>query len=745
MRVILAKNSGFCRGVRYAVDAAMNADGSNTYVLGEIIHNKEVMNAIAERGVRCVESLDEIPCGATVIFRSHGVPESYYGECERRGIKVTDCTCGFVRKTQKIVSEQHALGKTIIIAGEPTHPEVIGLQGWCGNSAYVINSPDSPLPDIERKEVCVVSQTTFSVEKFEKIIENIKKQREKTVAVFKTICYTTIGRQSEAEKIASGCDAVLVIGGLNSSNTNKLFEIASRRCAHVFRLANATDFDYAQLKKFSNVGIVTGASTPDAQTREVLLKMEEVSTEVKATESAEEEKVVTEAEVPAAEAVSEEAEVTAPAQEQAAAEEAPAQEVKEEVPANPMDAVVAKIDSESKFKKGQIVKATISEATDEGLKILLPFSKSEILLSKDELDCDVYSAADYADKVGEQIELLVVDVKPPIKLSQKMIKLLQEEEAKSAEIADGKEFTVTCTGFNKGGLTGNMGTYQVFVPAKEIRPGYVKDLSKYVGKTLRLRALEIKKDSRRKEIIASQRVILQEERDAREAAKAAKEQEFFANIHVGDTVEGKVERVTSFGAFVSVNGFDCLAHISDLSWTGIQNVTDVLEIGKTYNFLVLKVDEENKKVSIGYKQLQPQPWDLAAEKYAVGDVVHGKVVRLVSFGAFVEVEKGIDGLVHVSQISNERIETPASVLNVGDEVDAKIVALDVEKKKMNLSIKALLPEAERKPRAPREEGEERPRRSRAPRREDGEVSNWSEGGSVSTSLADILANAEKRK
>lgn len=745
MRVILAKNSGFCRGVRYAVDAAMNADGSNTYVLGEIIHNKEVMNAIAERGVRCVESLDEIPRGATVIFRSHGVPESYYGECERRGIKVTDCTCGFVRKTQKIVSEQHALGKTIIIAGEPTHPEVIGLQGWCGNSAYVINSPDSPLPDIEGKEVCVVSQTTFSVEKFEKIIKNIKKQREKTVAVFKTICYTTIGRQSEAEKIASGCDAVLVIGGLNSSNTNKLFEIASRRCAHVFRLANATDFDYAQLKKFSNVGIVTGASTPDAQTREVLLKMEEVSTEVKATESAEEEKVVTEAEVPAAEAVSEEAEVTAPVQEQSAAEEAPAQEVKEEVPANPMDAVVAKIDSESKFKKGQIVKATISEATDEGLKILLPFSKSEILLSKDELDCDVYSAADYADKVGEQIELLVVDVKPPIKLSQKMIKLLQEEEAKSAEIADGKEFTVTCTGFNKGGLTGNMGTYQVFVPAKEIRPGYVKDLSKYVGKTLRLRALEIKKDSRRKEIIASQRVILQEERDAREAAKAAKEQEFFANIHVGDTVEGKVERVTSFGAFVSVNGFDCLAHISDLSWTGIQNVTDVLEIGKTYNFLVLKVDEENKKVSIGYKQLQPQPWDLAAEKYAVGDVVHGKVVRLVSFGAFVEVEKGIDGLVHVSQISNDRIETPASVLNVGDEVDAKIVALDVEKKKMNLSIKALLPEAERKPRAPREEGEERPRRSRAPKREDGEVSNWSEGGSVSTSLADILANAEKRK
>ena len=189
--------------------------------------------------------------------------------------------------------------------------------------------------------------------------------------------------------------------------------------------------------------------------------------------------------------------------------------------------------------------------------------------------------------------------------------------------------------------------------AKEISPGYVKDLSKYEGKTLRLRALEIKKDSRRKEIIASQRVILQEERDAREAAKAAKEEAFFSSINAGDTVEGKVERVTSFGAFVSVNGFDCLAHISDLSWTPVENVTDVLEIGKTYNFLVLKVDKENKKVSIGYKQLQPQPWDLAAEKYAVGDVVQGKVVRIVPFGAFVEVETGIDGLVHVSQISHE--------------------------------------------------------------------------------------------
>ena len=405
--------------------------------------------------------------------------------------------------------------------------------------------------------------------------------------------------------------------------------------------------------------------------------------------------------------------------------------------------VVAKIDSESKFKKGQIVTATISEATDDGLQILLPFSKKEIPLSKDELDCKEYNAVDYASKIGETIDLLVVELKPSLKLSQKMIKILAEEESLIADIEAGKEFQVECTGYNKGGLTAAVGTYSVFVPAKEVRPSFVKDLTKYVGKTLRLRALEVKKDGRKKEIIASQRVILQEEKEAREAAKAAKEEEFFANIAVGDVVEGKVERVTAFGAFVSVNGFDCLAHISDLSWTGAKAVTDVLEIGKTYQFKVLKVDKENKKVSIGYKQLQPQPWDLVAEKYSVGDVIHGKVVRIVPFGAFIEVEKGVDGLVHVSQIAYERIETPASVLNVGDEVDAKIISLDPEAKKMNLSIKAILPEPERKPRAERN-SEEAPRRSRAPRRSDDEYSDWSEGSiSIGTSLGDLLANAQK--
>ncbi len=501
MQVYVAKSSGFCRGVQNAVDTAMNTDPRHAYVLGEIIHNAGVMQAIKGRGIKVVEALSEVPDGATVIFRSHGVPPEYYAECESRSINCIDCTCKFVSNTQKIVKNEYEKGNLVIICGEPTHPEVIGLCGWCNNSAHVING-ESPLPDdIKDKNVSIVAQTTFSVEKFEKIIKNIKKLCEKSVAVFKTICYTTICRQIEANKLSSECDAMIVIGGLNSSNTNKLYDICKANCPSVFRLASADGFEFDKIKNYKKIGIVSGASTPNAQTREVLFKMEEKSTEVNAT--------------------------------------------------NSMADVVAKIDSESKFKKGQIVTATISEATEDGLQILLPFSKKEIPLSKDELDCAAYSQEEYAGKIGDTIDLLVVELKPSLKLSQKMIKLLAEEEAQLAEIEQGKEFQIECTGSNKGGLVGQFGTYSVFVPAKEIRPSFVQDLSKYVGKTLRLRLIEIKKD-RKKEIIASQRVILQEERDAKVAEREARDTEFFDSISEGDIVEGRVERATNFGAFVSV-------------------------------------------------------------------------------------------------------------------------------------------------------------------------------------------------
>ena len=685
MKVIVAKNGGFCSGVKNAVNTALNISPENVYIFGEIIHNKDVVEEIEKRGIITVDSLSDVPCGATLIIRSHGVGKDVFKLCEERNIKVVDCTCAFVSRTQKIVREHYAKGSQIIIIGERSHPEVIGINGWCEGTALVFSSEEDDFSVLPEKNCCIVAQTTFSNEKFEKIIKIINDKRGKTVEVFKTICYTTIGRQNEAEEIAKECDAVLVVGGLNSSNTNKLYDVCSKHCNHVFRMRNSDDLDYKKIKTFKKVGIVTGASTPNAQTQEVLLKME-MATEAKAT----------------------------------------------------MEEVVANMDNQPRFKKGQLIKATISSADDAGVAVLLPNTKKEVILDKAEVDCEVYDKTAFS--IGEEIELMVVSV-GPVKLSQKLIKQIKEEEAMLEEIKSGKEFSVTCTGFNKGGLTSTLGTYTVFVPAREIRSGYVKELDKYVGKKLRLKVLEVKTE-RRKEIIASQRVIIEEERAAKEAARAAKEAEFFANIHVDDVVEGKVERITSFGAFVSVNGFDCLAHISDLSWTGVKAVSDVLEIGKKYEFKVLKLDEETKKVSIGYKQLQPQPWDLAAEKYAEGDVIHGKVVRIVPFGAFVEVEKGIDGLVHVSQISYEFLENPTTVRSIGQEIAAKILKLAPVEKKMTLSIKALEPKpenVERKSKAKDEDGEGK-EKARKPKKEKpaDEMTEWSESDNAGVSIADLL-------
>lgn len=694
MQIIVAKNCGFCKGVRRAVNAALTVPAEKTFALGEIVHNPQVVAKIAARGIPTVETVDDIPCGARLIVRSHGASKALFDICRERNIEIIDCTCPFVKRTQRIVAEKSAAGKTIVIAGHCDHPETQGLIGWTAGESFVLSS----CAELQEKyglflgkELVLVAQTTFSEQRFLEIAENLRKVCQKTVEIFNTICYTTVQRQQEAREISRLCDAVLVIGGLKSSNTGKLYEIASANCKRVFRLEDAERFEYEQIKFFRRVGIIAGASTPDWLTQEVLFKMEENNAEVQATT---------------------------------------------------MKDVVEEMGKEERYRKGQMFSARIVSATDEGVYVSAS-GKLEILLAKEELDCEEYSREAYAEKVGEEIEVMVTEISPKVKLSQKMVRKLREEESQLKEIEGGKEFTVVCTGFNKGGLTAQLGTYPVFVPAKEIRTSYVKDLEKYTGKTLRLKVLEIRKE-RRKEIIASQRVIIEAEKKEREAAKAEREAAFLESIQEGDVVEGKVERATSFGAFVSVNGFDCLAHISDLSWSGVKNVTDVLELGKRYQFKVLKVDREAKKVSIGYKQLQPQPWDLAAEKYAEGDIVHGKVVRIVPFGAFVELEKGIDGLVHVSQISHTWLDNPTSILSIGEEVDAKILAFSPAEKKITLSIKALQPRPEAEPRPEREPKENNRKSKKGGRRnnysqdEEDEYREWRDDGYSGASIAEIL-------
>ncbi|MBQ9781619.1 MAG: S1 RNA-binding domain-containing protein, partial [Clostridia bacterium] len=516
--------------------------------------------------------------------------------------------------------------------------------------------------------------TTYSYEKFDKILKKINNLSIKTLVIFKTICYTTMERQNEAESLSKTLDAIVVIGGKNSSNTTKLYEICSKYCKNVYMVSQPDGLDYKKLKQYKSVGIVSGASTPLEQSMEVLLTMEDKSI-------------------------------------------------------NSMEQVVALLDEKQNLKKGQKITVVISQVANDGLSVYFD-GKSDIKLPKEELACEEYNPSDY--EVAQEIEVVVMATKP-LKLSQKQILVLKQEEELVASLRDGKVFELEVKGFNKGGLIGKYEGFEVFIPAREIKIGFVKELDKYVGKKLRVKALKVEYTSRKKDIVASQKVILEEEKKAREAKKLAKEEEFFASISENDVVTGTVVRFASFGAFVVVNGFDCLAHVSDLSWTNVKNPAEVLELSKSYDFVVLKVDKENKKVSIGYKQLQPKPWELVSDKYAVGDTVTGKIVRIVSFGAFVEIEKGVDGLVHVSQISHEFLENPASLLKVGEEVTAKILAIDVEKEKITLSIKALTP-------APVKEVKEDDKKDKKVKKDDEDMRGWTDSTDAGVSIADLLNN-----
>ena len=739
--VIIGKHNGFCSGVKRAVDTAKSIGRDGVYILGELIHNKYVIDEIRSLGVRQIDDVDEIDKG-TLIIRSHGVGRDVLDKLAAKpDVEVVDCTCPFVKKIHSIVSEYSKKGYLIIIVGEKSHPEVRGIVGWCEGESVVQQVFDPDFDYNAYENVCIVAQTTCSVEKFDDFLYNFQKNYKKNIAIFKTICYTTMERQREADDLSRTCDAMIVIGGEKSSNTKKLYDICRNNCENVFMIDSSKAFDGAKFSKFKRIGIVSGASTPLDQSQEVFSKMEEITevkTEVEVTES---EAAEVKADKVNAEEVAEVTTEEVKTEEPAAATAAEGKSVMEEA--------VAQMDSPSqKFRKGQRIKATISSATDEGLALYINGTKKEILLPKEEVNCETYNKADYDAKVGDEIEVMITGLNPVL-LSEKAITQLLEEEKEIEEIKNGKIFEAVVDGTNKGGLTARYGSYGVFIPSSQIRIGFVKELDKYVGKTLRLKAEKVESQERRKQIVASQRVILEAEKAEKEAAKKEKEEAFFANVHEGDVVTGKVVRFASFGAFVEVDGFDCLAHITDLVWTGIKAPSEVFEIGKDYDFKVLKVDVDTKKVSLGYKQLQPRPWENVPGKYTVGEVVEGKVVRIVDFGVFVELEPGVDGLVHISQISYEWLEKPTESVKVGQMVEVKIIAIDYEKEKITLSIKAAgpAPEQPAKPRREKpanagEEGEDKPRRK--PRRErpvtdDGEMHEWKDSeGFGGASIAELI-------
>ena len=645
MKFLLPKDIGFCKGVQSAIDKALQIDGE-AYCLGDIVHNKSVIERLSKKGIKTVDSVEQVPTGATMIIRAHGAPPTVFEQAKERNIKVVDATCPSVKAIQQKAQKYYRDGYQIVLVGDARHPEIVGINGWCNNSALIFDGK-SVLDVKGHEKVLVMFQTTFDTRFSEKSLKNLLSEGVKTLEIFNTICYTTTVRQYYAQMLSKQSDLAIVVGDINSSNTKRLYEIASQNCKAI--LTDGDKVDIAFDNNTRNVCFISGASTPEELVKGVFKRMTEIANDAVSVETVVTEKVMSKDEAMLAQAV------------------------------NAMK-------EGHKYRPGNKVKCLVVQVSDDGVYVSIPSSKRNAFIPNDELALDGdYKAVKSSLVVDETtLECLIISVDKGITLSKKAIDERYKDDALVEGIKNGEIFEVKMTRVGKECLTGKLGSYTVIVHASQIKIGYVKNLETYLNKTLRLVVSGADKvDDAKRVIFASQKAILL-------AEKKAKEDEFWNNIAVNEIVEGKVLRFAPFGAFVDVRGFDCLAHTSDLSWDRVNNPQEVLTIGETYEFVVLALDREKNRVSLGYKQLQPQPWQVAEEKYAVGSVVTGKVARIVPFGAFVQLDKSIDGLLHVSNVSWEWIEDINQVLKIGDEVQVQVLEFDGERKRITLSRKALL-------------------------------------------------------
>lgn len=680
MKVVLAKNAGFCKGVKNAVDTAIKLaeEHGKIFTLGELVHNELVTEYLRKKGAICISlsEAENLKAGDVALIRAHGVPKQFEQELRDRGVVLFDATCPVVKRNQRLAEERANAGDRVIIVGDKNHDEVQGVLSYAGEDAVVV-SDEETLP-IGDKSASILFQTTILPEKFEKIEKNTKnfeKNHNKSVGIFNTICYTTKVKQDEARATARKTDAVLVLGSHTSANTRRLFEVAKEVNPDTYFATCVNEVLSMQniFKDFQSVSIVAGASTPPWLIQEVTKLMSE--TQKNAVETAENE----------------------------VKNEATLQEQEKE-PTTMADLMKsANSVGYTNYKVGKRIKGKVISAGENGIFVAIG-GKKDGFIDKSEASLDGnYNPADY--KEGDEVQATILAVnKEYVSLSKKEVDAVRQEEAEAEKALAQGEFSLTMTEVVKGGLRGRLGQYTIFVPASQIRMGYVSNLEDYKGKTLRLtlmppkekentvaegeenaEATEDKPQKKSRYLFASQRIILERE-------KKEKEDLFWNNIHVHDIVTGKVKRFTQFGAFVNVRGFDCLAHISELSWNKITDPSTVLTIGESYDFVVLKMDRETGKISLGYKQLQKKPYEVAAEKFPVGTVIKGKVERIFPYGAFVSIDDGVDGLVHVSQISHNWIKDANEALTVGQEVEAKIIGFDDNR--ITLSIKELLPAPE---------------------------------------------------
>ena len=637
MPCVLAAHAGYCAGVRKAMETAHLAaeealqKGIRCYSLGALIHNPQATAALEEKGVRPVSDIRDANSGI-ILLRSHGVSPEVYAACEKQGLDIRDCTCSYVKALHQIVAQSRV---PVLLIGEKEHPEVQGTAGWCTGECHIIQDENEARALPPMAEALCVSQTTFPMERWESITAILE---EKITHLEKrcTICLATARRQEAARELAKKADAMIVVGSRMSANTRKLYEACKALCPRTCLVERAAEIP----PHFANIhteyiGIAAGASTPDWSFKEVVTRMNDM--------------------------------------------ELINQETQE--PVNTNDTPVFTMEDIEKtvvrIHNGQTVTGTVVQITEDEVCVNIGYKSDGLIKKADLVDKDV--------KMGDEIEVEVVKVNDGegnVLLSQRNIVNRKAWEALMVKFENNEYIDAVGKEAVKGGLLATIeGGIRAFVPASQLASRYVEKIAQFVGQEMKLKIIDV--DKQKKRIVASRKQVVEEENAAKKAAAWEKLEE-------GATLTGIVRRFADFGAFVDLGGVDGLIHITDLAWSRVGHPSDVLQINQEVEVKVLSLDRDRERIQLGYKQLQPKPWDNIEEKYPVGLILEREVVRIRPFGAFIELEPGVDGLVHISQCALTRVAKVEDVLSVGQVVAVKVLAVDPEAKRISLSVREAL-------------------------------------------------------
>ncbi len=646
MQITLAKTSGFCFGVDHAVKEAYRIAGEPhdrpVVMLGSVIHNERVIEDIRSRGVQVVHDLEKVPDGALVLVRTHGVPPDTLAQLREKDCEIVDCTCPFVSRIHTIAAEQRAAGRRLIIAGSPNHPEVVGIDGHGGGTAIVIETAEQAEklePDGNRW--ALVAQTTFSYQEYGKIIHILTKKFLENLQIFDTICITTESRQKEALELAGESDVMIVIGSRTSSNTSKLLDTCLRACASSY-LVDGPDslppLPSEPARENLRIGVTAGASTPERIIREVIQKMSENEVFMSQQES--------------------------------------------DVSFSDM------IDSIPQLHRGATVKGTIVRYDADNVYVDV-HDKSEGRIPRHEFESDPDFDLDQAIADHTDIDVYVRSIRntelgKEILLSKARVDFGKYKALIEDAFANKTPISVKVVNVVKDGVIASYGGVDIYIHRTQLEMFPVEDLESYRGQTLDIVVTQYDPDKRRLRVSGSRRVLLNAERRTRAEG-------VWTTIAVGNTYEGVVRSLTDFGAFVDIGGVDGLVHVSELSWNRIRHPSQVVTVGDRIEVYVKDFDPEKKRISLGYKKADQDPYHDIEERFPVGSTVHGTVVRMFPFGAFIEIAEGVDALCHISQISNVRLVKPNDVLSEGMEVDARVLEVSNADRRISISIKAVEP------------------------------------------------------